>query len=598
MWSNGLTSPAMWAALGGAALVLAGLAAVVLVAPVYKHILCLRYLFAGWKAVVPLVSALPAALGVFLLILVFAIMDGFVRETREMTRGTLADIIVDAHMEGLPYYDDFIQRVERIEGVEAATPVIQTFAIVRVKPRVSAIKPIVRPCMIIGIRPAQKAEMGRFAQFLLRQTVPGMNADEKAHISTARYLERLRAAGYPPEALLGVPSDFRSPERPRPGCIAGLGLIGMPFPVLVTKTAEEGTGARVLLWIMTGVALVALLFVWQASRRHYGRRGWRRAVLAWGLAVAALAAEAALIPVYPVREQRREVIDVPLLDYGDDLLVSTIPVRPSGALDKEVGGMPKVSEKLLAVVDTFKSGYWEADSTHVYMDFQAAQQMAGLEGQAESQEQPPIPARASQVHVKVRDPAQAGAIVQRIMDVRRQFLAARPEVGLIQLSINTWETQQRMILTVVEVERNMTALMLGVMFLGFGVLIALISYVMAYIKSRDVGILKALGAHDAGVGSLFLGYGFIIGLVGTAMGMAGALLMIHYLDPLEVWVNQTLSIDVFPREMYYFEHIPRHVSIPWCMAVGGAVLALSTLASMAGGLLAALRQPVETLRYE
>ena len=599
MSSDGFTSAAMLAALAGAALVLAGLAAVVLVTPVYKHILCLRYLFAGWKAVVPLVSALPAALGVFLLILVFAIMDGFVRETREMTRGTLADIIVDAHMEGLPYYDDFIQRVLGIEGVEAATPVIQTYAIVRVKPRVSAIKPIVRPCMIIGIRPAQKAEMGRFAQFLLRQTVPGMNADEKAHISTARYLERLRAAGYPPEALLGVPSDFRRPgEPPRPGCIPGLGLIGMPFPVQVTKTAQEGTGARVLVCIMTGVAGVTLLFVWQASRRHYGRRGWRRAVLAWVLAVVALAAEAALIPVYPVREQRREVIDVPLLDYGDDLLVSTIPVRPSGALEKEVGGMPKVSEKLLAVVDTFKSGYWEADSTHVYVDFQAAQQMAGMEGQAESQEQPAVPARASQVHVKVRDPAQAGAIVQRIVDVRRQFLAARPEVGLIQLSINTWETQQRMILTVVEVERNITALMLGLMFLGFGVLIALISYVMAYIKSRDVGILKALGAHDAGVGSLFLGYGFIIGLLGTAMGMAGALLMIHYLDPLEVWVNQTLSIDVFPREMYYFEHIPRHVSVPWCMAVGGAVLALSTLASMAGGLLAALRQPVETLRYE
>ena len=599
MSSDGFTSAAMVAALAGAALVLAGLAAIVLVTPVYKHVICLRYLFAGGKAVGPLVSALTAALGVLLLIFVFAIMDGFVRETREMTRGTLADIIVDAHMEGLPYYDDFIQRVEQIEGVETATPIIQTYAIVRVKPRVSAIKPVVRTCMIIGIRPAEKAEMGRFAQFLLRQTVPGMNADEKARIGTAQYLERLRAAGYPPEALLGVPSDFRRPgEPPRPGCIPGLGLIGMPFPVQVTKTAEEGTGARVLLCLMTGVALVTLLFVWQASRRHYGQRGWRRAVLAWVLAVVALAAEAALIPVYPVREQRREVIDVPLLDYGDDLLVSTIPVRPSGALEKEVGGMPKVSEKLLAVVDAFRSGYWDVDSTHVYVDFQAAQQMAGMEGQAASQEQPAVPARASQVHVKVRDPAQAGAIVQRIMDVRRQFLAARPEAGFIQLSINTWETQQKMILRLVQIQRDMLALMLGLMFLGFGVLIALISYVMAYIKSRDVGILKALGAHDAGVGSLFVGYGFIIGLLGTAMGMAGAFLMIHYLDAIEIWVNQTLSIDVFPREMFYFEHIPRHVSVPWCMAVGGAVLALSTLASMIGGLLAALRQPVEALRYE
>ncbi len=168
----------------------------------------------------------------------------------------------------------------------------------------------------------------------------------------------------------------------------------------------------------------------------------------------------------------------------------------------------------------------------------------------------------------------------------------------MHLSFNTWEDQQKLILTVVEVEKNVTVLMLGLMFLGFGVLIALISYVMAYIKSRDVGILKAVGARDAGVGSLFLGYGFIIGLAGMVVGMIAALLVIQNLDAIEIWVNDTLDIKVFPREMYYFEHIPRNLSVLWCVGVGASVLVLSTLASLAGGLLAALRQPVETLRYE
>jgi len=599
VWDGWLDIPGVMAALAGGVLVAAGLAALILVTPIYKHIVCLRYLFAGWKAVVPLISALPAALGVFLLILVFAIMDGFVRETREMTRGTLADVIVDAHLEGMPYYDEFIQRITRIEGVEAATPIIQTYAIVRVKPRVEAVKPLVRPCLIIGVRPEQKAEMGRFAQFLVRQTVAGLKAQEKTRMDTARYLEHLRAAGYPPEALLDVPADLRRDgAASRAGAIAGLGIIGTPLPVLVTESALEGAGARVLLGVLTGGAVVVLLLVWQASRRYHGRRGWRRAALAWLLAAGALATEAALIPVYPVREERRQVIDVPLLDYGDDILVSTIPVRPSGALEKEVGGLPKVSERLLVLVDAFRSGYWEADSTHLYVDFATAQQMAGMEGRPAEGDQAAVPARASQVHVKVHDPAQAAAAVEKIKEAWREFLHERPEAGLLQLSINTWETQQRMILKVVEIERNITALMLGLMFLGFGVVIALISYVMAYIKGRDVGILKALGARDAGVGSLFLGYGFIIGLLGTALGMAGALVMIHYLDPIEIWVNRMLDVDVFPREMYYFEHIPRHVSAPWCVGVGVAVLAFSTLASMAGGLLAALRQPVESLRYE
>jgi len=584
MWSEWLSSPGGMAALAGGVLVLAGLAAIVLASPVYKHILCLRYLFAGWKAVVPLVSALPAALGVFLLILVFAIMDGFVRDTREMTRGTLADIIVDAHMEGLPYYDEFIRRIDAVEGVESATPLIQTYAIIRVKPRFQAIKPIVRPCMVIGIRPAEKVKVGRFQKYLVRQESD--TAD--------------------PAGLLTVPQAFRHDGGPaRTGCIAGIGLIGTPWRTLVMEKGYENVGSRVLLCFMAGVAFIIFLFVWQASRRNWGRRLWRVAMAAWALAVVALAAEAALIPVYEKPAERRQVIDVPLVDYGDDLLVSTIPIRPSGALEREVGGMPKISEKVFALVDVFKSGYWEADSSHMYVDFAVAQQMAGMEGQPASDDksktrpgEPAIPARASQVQVKVRDPAEAQKVVEKIIGAWREFIRERPEAGLLQLSVNTWETQQRMILTVVEMERNITALMLGLMFVGFAVLIALISYVMAYIKSRDVGILKAVGAHDAGVGSLFLGYGFIIGVIGTVLGLGGALLMIYYLDPLEVWVNTTFDVNVFPREMYYFEHIPRHISALWCVAVSGAVLVLATLASMAGGLLAALRQPVETLRYE
>ncbi len=170
-----LSSPWAVAAVAGAALVVVGAVAFLLTTAVYKHIICLKYLFSGWKAVVPIVSALPAALGVFLLVLVFAIMDGFANETREMTRGTLSDIIVDAHLEGMPYYDDYISRIRHIEGVEAATPVIQTFALACIQPHrqdapgVQVVyKPVVKVCQLIGIQPDEKAEMGRFAQYLGR----------------------------------------------------------------------------------------------------------------------------------------------------------------------------------------------------------------------------------------------------------------------------------------------------------------------------------------------------------------------------------------------------------------------------------------------
>jgi len=578
MLADWLTSPWTLTALAGAGAAAVAALAAVLATPVYKHVLCAKYLFCGWKAVVPMVSCVPAALGVFLLILVFAIMDGFAEETREMTRGTLSDIIVDAHMEGLPYYEDLIRRIERIEGVEAATPIIQTYAVARIKPRISAVKPLVRPCQILGIRPAEKVRMGRFRA----------------------YLQRQRPSVYPAEALLKIPEGLTGDRAgpPRPGCIPGIGLIGAPMAANVPDEVWTGVGERVAAGAGAIVMLLVTLFVWRAARRRPGRLGWSVAAGLCGLACAVSAAAACLVPVRKVEVERDQVIDLPLVGYGGQVVVSTIPVRPSGALETEPGGLPKVQSRAFTVVDRFKSGFWESDSSHLYVDFAVAQEMAGMTGRSATAETPAVPARANQVHVRVTDPSEGSAICARIRDAWEALVADRDLAAAPHLTVNTWEGQQHMILSVVEIERNIVTLMLGAMFIGFGVLIALISYVMAYIKSRDVGILKALGARDGGVGSLFLGYGFLIGLIGVAVGEAGALLMLHYLDAIEIWVNQTLAVDVFPRQIYYFEHIPRNISPAWCVGVGLGVLVLSTLASAAGGLLAALKQPVEALRYE
>jgi len=578
MFEDAWTSAWLAAALLGAGVVALAALAAVLFTPVYKHILCAKYLFGGWKAVVPLISCLPAALGVFLLILVFAIMDGFAEETRKMTRGTLSDVIVDAHMEGLPYYEDLIRRIETLPEVDLATPIIQTYAVARIKPRISSVKPLVRPCQIIGIRPAEKVEMGRFREYLQRQTDPL----------------------YPAQGLLTVPKHYAQDDgpRPRPACIPGIGLIGAPMATSMPEMVEAGVGRRVALLAGALAALVVTLFVWRAARRRGYRPGWIVATAVCGAGCLGLAATGIVLPTHQEEVMREQVVDFPLVGYGERLVVSTIPIRPSGAIAVEAGGLPKVASRAFTVVDRFKSGFWESDSSHFYVEFDVAQEMAGMAGAPAAGDAPAVPARVNQVHVKLAEGADRPAACAAIRQAWRDLVREKDLTRAPRIEVNTWQQQQHMILSVVEIERNVVTLMLGAMFIGFGVLIALISYVMVYIKSRDVGILKALGAHDAGVGSLFLGYGFIIGAIGVAVGLTGALLMLHYLDPIEIWVNQTLDVDVFPREMYYFEHIPRNISPAWCAGVAVAVLVLSTLASAAGGLLAALKQPVETLRYE
>jgi len=566
---------------------------------IYKHVICLKYLFCGWKAVVPIISALPAALGVFLLILVFAVMDGFVMKTREMTRGTLSDIIVDASLRGLPYYDEFIGRVEKLPGVERATPVIQTYAVCRIVSDETDLR-VVRPCVLIGIRPADKVDMGRFLEYLQRQG-PTHEAD---NLPPGMVLAPGPVAS---AKLLAIPAGMQAWREAkglgaRPGAIAGTGLVGRPMTELMRKELPLWIGTRILWWMATGVAAIVALFVWRAGRRRPGRAGWRAAATVCAAVVGLLACGGIVLEgicfgkTEPVAWKK--VVDQPLLPYGQDLVAGTLPIRPSGAIDIGPGGIPMAQYQAFTLVDTFKSGYWESDSTNLYVDFDVAQRLAGMAAAPAEGDQEAQPARASQIQVKLNGTVAPDQVVQTIEEAWYGFLVARRAKDFPMPVVNTWETQQRTILGVVEMERNITVLMLGVMLIGFAILTALISYVMAYIKSRDVGILKALGASASGVGSLFLGYGFIIGLLGTAVGLVSALLMVHYIDAIEIYVNQFVGRSIFPRDVYYFDRIPTHLSATWAVAVSLAVLALSTLASMAGGLLAAMKQPVETLRYE
>ena len=66
---------------------------------------------------------------------------------------------------------------------------------------------------------------------------------------------------------------------------------------------------------------------------------------------------------------------------------------------------------------------------------------------------------------------------------------------------------------------------------GFGIL-AIFSMIVVE-KTRDIGVMKALGASTAGIRGIFLGYGLLLGAVGSGVGMAGGLLFVRYINEIE-----------------------------------------------------------------
>ncbi len=131
---------------------------------------------------------------------------------------------------------------------------------------------------------------------------------------------------------------------------------------------------------------------------------------------------------------------------------------------------------------------------------------------------------------------------------------------------------------------------------GFGIL-AIFTMIVAE-KTRDIGILKALGASNGGVMKIFLGYGLLLGVIGAALGTGLGLEFTININAIEQFLGRITGQDLFDRSIYYFDKIPTYIQPMTVWLVNAGALAIAVLASVIPALRAALLHPVRALRYE
>jgi lipoprotein-releasing system permease protein len=154
------------------------------------------------------------------------------------------------------------------------------------------------------------------------------------------------------------------------------------------------------------------------------------------------------------------------------------------------------------------------------------------------------------------------------------------------------------LLSAVETETNILNVLLFMIIAvaGFGILA--IFYMIVVEKTRDIGILKSLGASGAGVMGIFLGYGLSLGLVGAGAGMAIGLIFVRYINEIAAGLGWLTGRPIFDPSIYYFYRIPAIVvpaTVTW-IVLGS--LAIAVAASILPARRAARLQPVEALRHE
>lgn len=250
---------------------------------------------------------------------------------------------------------------------------------------------------------------------------------------------------------------------------------------------------------------------------------------------------------------------------GHEIIITTV-----------TAGKPQPTDDRLVVVDTYKSDMSEYDSKYVFMPIAQLQRIRKM-GNA-----------ATSIQIKLKDYADAKAVVAAIKEV----------LPRIHFDVVTWEDKQGPLLQAVKIEAFILNVILFfiIAVAGFGILA--IFFMIVTEKTRDIGILKALGASDRGVMSVFLSFGLLLGLVGCFLGSAFGVSFTHYINPFEQLMTRWTGWELFPRDIYYFKEIP--VLIDWMTVfwINAGALFIAVSASVLPARRAARLRPVQALRYE
>lgn len=166
-----------------------------------------------------------------------------------------------------------------------------------------------------------------------------------------------------------------------------------------------------------------------------------------------------------------------------------------------------------------------------------------------------------------------------------------------QFDVYTWEDVQRDFLQAVESEKILLLIVLSfIVLLGGFIILATLTLTVVE-KTRDIGILSALGATWGGVLSVFLWTGLWIGILGSALGVLLGHLFVKNVN----WIKDRLEdidIYIFPPDIYRFRNVPT----VWDWKTVGIIVLGSMLMAFFAGLIPALRaarmDPVRALRHE
>ncbi len=245
------------------------------------------------------------------------------------------------------------------------------------------------------------------------------------------------------------------------------------------------------------------------------------------------------------------------------------------------------------VTDVSHTGVYQVDANTVYVPFDLLQKDLGMNATDEG------PAKASAIDIDVKPGFNLVDVRKKISQIVDAVLLERGmSIDMSYPKVLTWEEDKADYLSQIENEVSLTTTLFSFISIVAIFMIFCIFYMIVQEKTRDIGIIKAVGATNGGVAAIFIGYGCAIGMVGGGLGFAIGWAIVHNINALHQLVAHLTGRQIWNPRVYLFDFVPNTVD-PEAAVI---IVAVAILSSIIGAVIPAIRaarlNPVEALRFE
>ncbi len=222
----------------------------------------------------------------------------------------------------------------------------------------------------------------------------------------------------------------------------------------------------------------------------------------------------------------------------------------------------------------FRTDFYEYDIGYMMVELSEAQRLYNMYGASHG------------LAIRLEDPMQAFAYGEKLKESL--------DAGIYVL---TWVDLNKSLFAAVQTERRTMSILFFVVMLVAAFALMSTNLTVAVQKTREFGLLMALGAHPWQLLMIVTFYGLVIGMSGCLLGLVAGAFLLSQRDAFSNWMAETFELDVFPPDIYHFTGIPavwEWETVFWVLAFG---ILLSVASGMVPAWVAARVQPAEALSH-